>query len=294
MLQSQKMHSFLSKTIIGLIAVLVAGMGIALTVSPVESAATYLIEAPAIVPPAWENPPQPAPEAPPPPTKFAVIIGIVYNSYELGTVNFADQDAASVYNLLTRQMGFPPQNVMLLQNAQATGANIVQALRWLTENPGVDANSEVVFYYSGHGLRNEGMLNIPQRGRSYALVPFDYFNFPYKNGEGLIWDVDLAALLSKIQPARMWVSIDSCFSGGFARPGITGPNRIVTMSSSATEISNEINEAQRGVFTKYMVDDGLARGLSVEDAFLAAAPPSSHYSQNPQVNDGYPGGMSLK
>jgi hypothetical protein len=234
--------------------------------------------------------------APAPVHKFAIIIGIVYNNLEFGAVNFADQDAGTVYNVLTRQLGFPAENVILLQNRQATRENIMRSLNWLVTNPDVDSTSEVVFFYSGHGVRNgPGVgMNIPDVPPGYALIPFDFYNYDFKKGAGLIWDWELANILSRINPGRMWISIDSCYSGGFVRPGITGPNRVVTTSSQGDEASNELADAQRGVFTKYIVDDGIARGLSVEEAYQAAYPRARAFSQTPQIADNYPGNTVLR
>jgi hypothetical protein len=222
--------------------------------------------------------------------KYAVIIGIDYDHYDFGAVHYADQDAGSMYRMLTQQKGFLPQNIRLLQNNQATHDNIMSALSWLVTNPGINANSEVVFFYSGHGLRNGAGagLNIPGFPAASALVPFDFYNYDYHKGDGLIWDGDLADKLSLIHPHLMWVSIDSCFAGGFIRPGIAGPNRIVTTSSQADELSNELPSAQRGVFTNFLVDQGIDRGLPIEQAFWGAFQQSQAYHQDPQISDNYP------
>lgn len=228
--------------------------------------------------------------------KFAVVIGIVYDNNELGNIAFADQDAASVYRLLTTKLGFPRENVRLLQNSQANRQGIIEALDWLSHNPDIDSGSDVVFFYSGHGLRSapDAGLNLPGVTNSYALVPFDFMSFDYLKGQGLLWDNELAGYLGGIQAGRMWIHIDSCSSGGFNKPGITGPNRVVTMSSQADELSSEIPESQHGVMVQYMVENSMARGLSVEESFAAAAPwAAQNYGQNPQIADEYPGNMDL-
>ena len=228
--------------------------------------------------------------------KFAVVIGIVYDNSELGNIAFADQDAASVCRLLTTKLGFPRENVRLLQNSQANRQGIIGALDWLSHNPDIDSGSDVVFFYSGHGLRSApgAGLNLPGATNSYALVPFDFMSFDYLKGQGLLWDNELAGYLGGIQAGRMWIHIDSCSSGGFNKPGITGPNRVVTMSSRADELSSEIPESQRGVMMQYMVENGMAKGLSVEESFAAAAPwAAQSYGQNPQIADEYPRNMDL-
>lgn len=227
--------------------------------------------------------------------KFAVVIGIVYDNSELGVIKYADQDATSVYNMLTQKMGFLPRNVILLRNQDATNSKIRTALEWLNDKTAANPGADVVFYYSGHGLRNIpgaelGNPNLPE----YALVPVDFKSYDYKNGEGLLFDTYLAAALSRIDPGRMWITIDSCFSGGYNRPGITGPNRVVTLSSRFDELSGEIDASQRGVWTQLLIEQGVARGLSVEQAYNDAVPPAAlTYGQNPQIADNYPGALEF-
>ncbi|MHB8791916.1 MAG: caspase family protein [Thermoleophilia bacterium] len=228
--------------------------------------------------------------------KYAVIIGIVYDNNELGEIAYADQDAASMYRLLTEKFGFPENNVILLQNSQASQRNILDALGWLADNPDIDSESDVVVFYSGHGLRSapDAGLNLPGVSDAHAIVPFDFMKFDYKKGQGLIWDADLASLLDGIHAGRMWINIDTCFSGGFDKPGISGPDRIVTMSSRADELSSEIPEAQRGVLMEYMIELGVAQGMTIEQAFSLSAPWASlRYGQNPQIADNYQGNMDL-
>ncbi len=239
---------------------------------------------------------QPLDRQAPATSKFAVVIGIVYDNFELGDVHYADRDANSVYDLLTTKYGFPKENVVLLTNANANRQNILAALDWLAHNPDIDSGSDVVFFYSGHGLRSapDVGLNLPGGQTAYALVPFDFMKYDFKKGQGLLWDSELKGYLKDIHPGRMWINIDSCSSGGFNQPGITGPNRVVTMSSQGDELSGEIPETQRGVMMQYMVEDGMSRGLSVEQAFAAASPRAAlGYSQNPQIADDYPGNMDL-
>ncbi len=283
------MHPLLGKTLIIFFAFVAATAGIAATISTAESPGQAASLRESAAAPAAAYPP------PPPVHKFALIIGIDYDHTDLGDVKYADRDAVSAYNLLTRQKGFPPGNVVMLRNSQATRGNILTALNSLAANPEVDSNSEVVFFYSGHGLRNgpgDG-LDIAGLPPGYALVPFDFYNYNYKKGDGLIWNWQLAGPLSRIHPGMMWISIDSCFSGGFIQPGIAGPGRVVTASSQADQLSNELPQARQGVFTDFMVNEGLAREMSIEQAFTAASVRSLPYSQTPQIADEVPGGGRL-
>lgn len=296
MLQSIKiwMYHLLRKTIIslGLFAVLVTGLALASTPAPGESVTAgpgvvasmgTVLDSPSF--------PQPAP----PRKKYAVVIGIVYQSADFGIIKHTDDDAAAVDTLLTQKWGYPRENVLTLLNEQATGENIINALRWLATNPDIDENTDVVFYYSGHGIRNGAGINAPPSfDQGAALVPYDYANFDFRTGNGLVWDGELAQYLGQVKAGRMWINFDSCFSGTFTAPGIAGPNRVVTMSSLPNELSSEIDHVQRGVLTQLLVEEGVARGLSIEDAYLAATPRAvTEFHQTPQIADGYPGNLDL-
>lgn len=288
-----RMQFFSNKTILSFLATLILFLGLAGVVSSDESLVPVnMIAQTGFGKGLEEGVAQDQPSK----KKYAVIVGIVYDNYELGQISYADQDAASMYRLVTEKFGFPRNNVILLQNSQATRRNILDALGWLADNPDIDSDSDVVVFYSGHGLRsapNIG-LNLPGIADAYSLVPFDFINFDYKKGQGLIWDAELAGLLDGIRAGRMWIHIDSCFSGGFDKPGISGANRILTTSSRADELSNEIPETQRGVMMQYMVELGVSQGMTIEQAFSLSAPWASlRYGQNPQIADKYPGNMDL-
>lgn len=232
---------------------------------------------------------------PPEVRKYAVVIGIVYDNSDLGVVNYADQDALSVYNLLTGKMGFPRNQVMMLRNGEANIQGMNKALLWLTTRPGID-DADVVFYYSGHGVRSAAAAAPDYDGKApgYALVPYDFAGYDYAHGQGLVWDDYLASMLGKISPKRMWIAIDACVAGGFTRPGITGQNRVLTLSSQSDQLSGEVSETGRGVLTQYMIEDGVARGVPVEKAFAASVSRAfDGYGQAPLIVDDYPGDLDL-
>lgn len=283
------MYSLLRKTIIfmGLFAVLVSGLALSGTntttaSSPDETGTSVSMGA------LFESPSFPQPATPR--KKYAVVIGIVYQSPDFGIIHHTDDDAAAVNNLLTQKWGYPQDHVLTLLNGQATRENIVQALNWLATNPDIDANTDVVFYYSGHGIASGQGVSLPGFSNGVAMVPYDFAGFDYRNGNGLVWDGELAQYLGQVKAGRMWINFDACFSGGFNRAGIIGPGRVVTMSSGAGELSSEINHVQRGVITQLLVEEGMARGLSVEEAFTVAGPRAAvEFGQNPQMADDNPG-----
>lgn len=101
------------------------------------------------------------------PRGYALVIGVgeYRNLDESGQLLFAQSDAEAMYRVLISHVGgaFPPENVRLLTGAQATLANIRDALEeWL---PSVATPADrVVVYFAGHGF--------VQNGRGY-LAPTD-------------------------------------------------------------------------------------------------------------------------
>ena len=101
------------------------------------------------------------------PRGYALVVGIGEYRYldESQQLLFAESDAEAMYRVLISHEGgaFPPENVRLLTDAEATLANIREALEdWL---PSVATPADrVVVYFAGHGF--------VQNGRGY-LAPTD-------------------------------------------------------------------------------------------------------------------------
>ncbi len=98
-------------------------------------------------------------ELPGVPRGYALVIGVgEYRNLDEGKqLLFARSDAEAMYRVLISQEGgaFPPENVRLLTGAQATLANVREALEgWL---PSVAAPADrVIVYFAGHGFVHEG------------------------------------------------------------------------------------------------------------------------------------------
>ena len=91
------------------------------------------------------------PEEPPAPVnKWAVVIGIADYRGRANDLWHPDEDALDMVSVLEGN-GYASSNIMLLLNREASASNIVNAINWLVDNE--NADSEVVFFYSGHGAR---------------------------------------------------------------------------------------------------------------------------------------------
>ncbi len=201
--------------------------------------------------------------------KYALIIGNEdYGRYQPGlarevNVDHADNDARVFAEYAERVLGVPRQNITVL--IDATKGQMSQAIakheRLLEVERG---EAEVLFYYSGHGLPEEG-TSTPY------LIPVDVNGMQPANGIGLH---ELYASLSKYPVRKAIVVLDACFSGGArggelaAMKGVrvnaavsTVPgNLLVLASSTGTEASAVYRDKQHGYFTYFLLKELQAGG----------------------------------
>ena len=84
---------------------------------------------------------------------YAVVIGIEKYRGKLPKADFADRDAKVVGEYLTKVLGYPEENVVVLDNENATRTDMEKYIEgWLPNR--VEKDSSVFFYFSGHGTPN--------------------------------------------------------------------------------------------------------------------------------------------
>jgi hypothetical protein len=147
-------------------------------------------------------------------TKKAVVVGI--NDYApIGPggpdLNGCINDARDMANTLVI-CGFPPANIRILTNKNATRANIIKYLNWLLGN--CKKGDSLAFYYSGHGTRVANIgPDIEIDGLDEAIVPHDY------NTAGFLRDDNFKSIFDgKLVPGvNLEVIFDCCHSGSGTR-----------------------------------------------------------------------------
>ncbi|MEK7858923.1 MAG: caspase family protein [Elusimicrobiota bacterium] len=192
----------------------------------------------------------------PTPDNFAVVIG-VEDYQNLPAARFAKRDAETIRAHL-EALGYPPQNIALLTNAQATGNKVRSYVEtWLPKN--VTPASKVLFYFAGHGAPD------PETKQGY-LVPWDGdAQFLSDSGYPL---KRLYEKLSSLQAKQVVVAMDSCFTGAGGRSVLAkGTRPLMTLSDDASglgrvalltaagagEITGDDESQGHGLFTYYLL-----------------------------------------
>ena len=197
---------------------------------------------------------------------YAIVIGIEQYRQKLPKADFAVSDAKLVSEYLSRVMGYPEENIVILTNEHATKSDFEKYFeKWLLNN--TEKDSTVFIYYSGHGAPNL------KTGDAY-LVPYDGDpSFIDQTGYSLKRMYDA---LSKLPAKQIIVVLDSCFSGAGgrsvlakgARPlvmnlqntMVSSENMTVMAAASGDQISSTYDEKGHGLFTYYLL-----KGIKNED-----------------------------
>jgi len=209
------------------------------------------------------------------------------NKIKIPTYNFSNHlslDAKDMYEyLLTRD--YPEGNIKLLLDGEAKAKSIMEAIDWLDSWEGTD--SEVVFFYSGHGSTYDGYDDGDVEYTDEAIVSADL---------KLILDGQLRAKFSTFESTKISLTFDTCHSGGMDDLVLNLDGRIMVTACTETQYSYDGNfEMQNGVFTYYYMQ-GLNEHHVVESAFDYAEPLAQKFVDeeygaimNPQIFDYYSG-----
>ncbi len=206
---------------------------------------------------------------------YAIVVGIEEYRQKLPKVDFAVSDARLVSEYLTKVMGYPEENVVLLTNDKALQSDLTKYFeKWLHNN--VEKGGTVFVYYSGHGAPD------PKTGGAY-LVPYDGDpSFISETGYSLKRMYDT---LGKLQAKEIIVALDSCFSGAGgrsvlakgARPLVlnlqdtivSSLNMTVMAAASGDQMSSTYDEKGHGLFTYFMLKGIKNEGVVKSDGSIA-------------------------
>ncbi|KAK4438176.1 Metacaspase-1 [Sesamum alatum] len=147
---------------------------------------------------------------PPPRGKRAFLCGITYKKqkYELkGTA----LDVKNMKYLLVKRFRFPEESILILAEDEPyrlpTRKNIEDAFQWLMR--GIQSGDSLVFYFSGHGLRQRDFRGDEIDGFDEIICPVDF----QSNGNILDNYINKAIVRPLIPGVTLHAIIDCCHSG---------------------------------------------------------------------------------
>jgi TPR repeat protein len=198
------------------------------------------------------------------PYAVAVIIGNkTYQSHDIPEVKYADRDAEAIKRYVIDVLGYDENNIIYVENATQGNFNTIfgtanapqgKLARWLRP----DNESDVLVYYSGHGVPGLG------DGQQY-LLPVDADpNTVSQNGFSV---QTLYDNLQSLGAHSVTVLLDACFSGASAGGALftgsvvtrpisaarTGGLTVLT-AAQADQIANWDDRHKHGLFTEYFLE----------------------------------------
>ncbi len=234
---------------------------------------------------------------------YAVVIGIEQYQQALPKADFAAHDAEVMGQYLSKVLGYPEENVVVLLNERATKTGIEKYVEaWLPDH--VEKDDAVFIYYSGHGAPNA------KTGKAY-LVPYDGDPaFVEKTS----YPLDrLYEYLANLPAREVVVMLDSCFSGAGGRsviakgmrpmvlsvenPVLAKGKTVVLAASSGEQVSSTYIQKGHGLLTYFFLkglqgeaDQNKDRNIELTELFEYLRPQVErvarrefHNEQKPQL-----------
>ena len=184
---------------------------------------------------------------------------------------------------MAQAMQVPTGNIHYLQDEQATGNNIRQALRELTER--VQDGDRVFIHFSGHGTR----YNDPAAGGCVeALLAHDGAQ------GGIITNREMADMLKTItnRTDKLFVMYDACHSGGVAQSAAAARTRGLRNGNDEglirPKFANSTEECARpvNVKTRNLMVETTSKGTLPQDIIHVSAARDNEISFDDQLKGG--------
>jgi hypothetical protein len=185
-------------------------------------------------------------------SRHALIVGI--GKYDFaktgwGVIN-VDNDIALIKETLIRQ-NFPPENITILRNAEATHDGITKALDKLASN--IKEGDVVVIHFSSHGQQLEDDGDDEMDKLDEAIVPYGavYSSNPVefqKYAGGYLRDDEFGEKVTVIRnklrsSGDLLVLLDACHSG----TGTRGPGKALVRGSKPPMVSAGFKAPKQGL-----------------------------------------------
>jgi hypothetical protein len=227
--------------------------------------------------------------------KYAIVIGISDYPGTENDLNYADDDAMVVNTTLTEIYGF--KNIYSLIDKNATYDNILTAINDVKGK--VTPSDEVVFFFSGHGMK--GIADDKDKEKIDEAIAV---NSDDNTKIVPIWDGELRDWFSNWNTSRIIFVFDSCVAGGMT--DLASAGRVINMACSENGVAYEGAQwgGGHGQFTYYFIYEGMFEGyaekdtttdaidVTVEEAFDYAS--ANCTMQSPVISDQFPDDLYLK
>lgn len=217
----------------------------------------------------------------------ALVIGVgSYANAPTMNVPLTAEDARQVAAVLRdpRYCAYPPNQVTLLTDADATRQNILAALDRLATTAGDDAT--VLLFYSGHGAFGD---------EGYYLTTYDtqMVNENVQTDTG-VRESELLARLNAIKAQRALLIFNACHSGAIAPDSLgdapsapatptgatlpdqltsallaTGAGRVVVTACKEKQLSYFVRNAKTTLFAQALLDTLQGRGVDSRHGFIS-------------------------
>ena len=205
---------------------------------------------------------------------YAVVVGIA--SYDdLPRVAFADRSARSFAELVRKQFGIPPDQMISLINDDATGVRMMTRLRSMAGR--LTNKDRLIVYYSGHAA--------PTRdGKHTVLIPQDASDGSLDDPAFRLDEFYQTLLRSNAK--QIVVVLDTCFSGRsegnkliykdvapvipVSRDGVTPPQdtRLTVLAAGGpSDFANALRGRGHRLFSYYLLQEMAKTGKLVPDRF---------------------------
>jgi hypothetical protein len=172
---------------------------------------------------------------------YALLIGVGESQYAKLSLPVTVKDTQAIYGVLTDRdlCGYPPDQIRILNNNEATRDGILQGLSWLKEKVESDREATAIVYYSGHGW-------VDKSDNRYYLLQHDVK--PTKLAASALSAAVFTTAIREIDAERLLVVIDSCHAAGMA-----------TSKDADAELMDEFDGFERVAFSKGLIEN-LKRG----------------------------------
>ena len=172
---------------------------------------------------------------------YALLIGVGESQYSKLSLPVTVKDTQAIYGVLTDHnlCGYPPEQIRVLNNNEATRDGILQSLSWLKAKVESYREATAIIYYSVHGWFDKS-------DNSYYLLQHDAK--PTKLAASALSAEVFTNAIREIEAERLLVVIDSCHAAGMA-----------TSKDADAELMDEFDGFERVAFSKGLIED-LKRG----------------------------------